>query len=1014
MLSGIGRRGRQAWGPLVATVLIGLVVAPACASAAVITFEDLDAPGRGGVGLTVNVQYSAQGVTFNDPQAFDYEAGSFAVPGFAHSGNVAVEACVAAEFCTSPIRATFTAGQRSVKVHAGMDGQLVEPQTVRMTAFDASGVVVGTDEATMAASASPTPVDTLLQIDVADPTIRRIEVSITSGGSLAIDDLEFTTEGPPPPCPASGPPTVTLTDPPAGGGLTVQNNEFLLRGSVNPNGAPITSATITATASAQRTGNLYPSLIQPTGGTFGPTRFNGLLNPGDNLVEAAATNCAGTGTSIPRRVRFTPIDAGARFRQFGQIEVTQGIQDASNSVPVLAATAASSKRTFARVHLGLTGASAPISSVTGTLTAVRPDGSRPPGPLRVTSLGAITVSPAATQASARSKLANGLLFELPRDWLGAGRLHLQLEHLFVEGTQSARPCDGCENPGVGGPATVNFHTVPPLRIFLVGVPYTTIAGATNAPRQLDFDLLASWLRRVYPSAEVQITQTAMAALPDPPTDCHDVNADLRDFAAAMTPAQDERTRFYGLVSVAGGNFMRGCAVIGGRFASGPTGPGTFGWDNDGSFGDWYGGHELGHTYTRLHPGMCDESDDDGGYPYPGGVIGNQIFDKQGFDAGDGALSVAMALNDWRDGWSDVMTYCDRQWISDYTYRGILRNVCETDVPNCPDHVLFTGRSAPRAAARPATHAAARTSLRLSIAGTIARTTGRLTLAPMWLRRGIGLSRRPARSDYAIVLRDRRGRTRARYPFTPKAEEFGPPLPGSPAQPRTTSSLVVDEVVALRAGSARIIITKGGRVLGSRRVSAHAPKVRIRPLTRPTASFVTVRWRASDADGGRRTYSVLYAHDGKRFSTVASGLRRSSLRVDLRRLPGGSRARFRVLANDGVRSGSGTSRTLSVAVKAPRVLIASPARGAEVGDGEPISLRATASDPQDARLPASALRWTSSLQGELGRGEAITATLAPGTHTITLTATNKAGRASSATVMVTVREPLAPLVVSTPP
>ncbi len=41
----------------------------------------------------------------------------------------------------------------------------------------------------------------------------------------------------------------------------------------------------------------------------------------------------------------------------------------------------------------------------------------------------------------------------------------------------------------------------------------------------------------------------------------------------------------------------------GTVASGPTGPSTFGWVSDGSYGDWYGGHEHGHTVGRFHAGV---------------------------------------------------------------------------------------------------------------------------------------------------------------------------------------------------------------------------------------------------------------------------------------------------------------------------------------------------------------------------------------------------------------------------
>ena len=998
------------------TLAIACVLLPAAqAAAAVIDFDDLPAPGGGGQGLNVNVQYASQGVTFNDLDAFDYSKGSFAIPGFAHTPNVAVEPCFAIEFCTAPVRATFTAAQSSVSVRVGFSSPLTAPVGVRLTAFDASSTVLGSANATLPANAAATPIRTPLGIAVSSATIRRIDVTVTTSGGftngLAVDTLEFSTAGPPPPCTAVSAPTPVLSQP--GGDLTVQNDRFRLQGSVIANGAPITSATIVATSTAGTvTGQLFPGTVGSAGGAFGPISYSGLLSPGVNDVVVSATNCRGTGTSVARRITYTPIAAGTRFRQLGQIEVTQTVQDANNATPLVAARANGFKRTFARVYLKVEGGSASVAAVAGELTAVRPDGSRPPGPLSIPSLNTIVAEAAATHASARSTLAKSLNFELPREWLGAGRLHLQIGKLLVEGAQSTLPCIACENVfGTPTPATVTFRAVPPLRIFLVSVPYRTAAGATNSPRQLDVDLLASWLRRVYPSAEVQITQASLQALNRPPTDCHNVNSRLSDFADLL-PAQDPRTRFYGLVSDSGGNFMRGCAGIGGQFGSGPAGSNSRGWDFDGSYADWYGGHEIGHMYDRRHPGFCGETDDDDDYPHLKGLIGGPFFDKQGLDAGDGALTVPLQLNDWRDGWTDVMTYCDKEWMSDYTYRGILSNLCAADRANCPT-ASPAGRSARISAPTPPPDAAAASAtrstggLRLSVTGSLALAKERVTLRPLHAQKGLALSQRPRSSAYAIVLRGAGGRTLARYPFTP-IEESDPIS-------RSKAKALIDEVVPFAAATKRILVAKGARTLASVRVSAHAPKVRLQSPNRGGSfrSRVTVRWRASDADGGRRTYAVLYTHDGRRYTPVAAGLRQTSLRVDAGTLPGGTRGRFRVIATDGVRTDSDDSdRPFTVQAKAPRVQIVAPRPNTETDAGQPISLIAAVSDLQELRIAGARIVWQSSLQGALGSGQAISPTLRPGTHTITLRATNVAGLTASATVTVTVR-PDVPVVTATP-
>ena len=64
--------------------------------------------------------------------------------------------------------------------------------------------------------------------------------------------------------------------------------------------------------------------------------------------------------------------------------------------------------------------------------------------------------------------------------------------------------------------------------------------------------------------------------------------------------------------------MRGCAPVNGmisatgfaRVGSGPVGSGDWGWDFDGSYADWYSGHEVGHAFGRPHvrggPGYVED------------------------------------------------------------------------------------------------------------------------------------------------------------------------------------------------------------------------------------------------------------------------------------------------------------------------------------------------------------------------------------------------------------------------
>ena len=203
-------------------VLFGLVPA---ASAATIDFEDRPS------GDTVNSDYDAQGVTFNGPRALQYGAG------FAHSGNKAIEGCTidpeGCSFSTPPprIRADFTTGQTTVGVWVGVNADSFEAsRTIRLTAYDGGGNEVGQQEVTVAAG---TPVNSHLTVTAGGPTIRALDVSTPDGiFDIVVDDVEFSTAGPPPPCTASGPPTVNLTSP--ADNTYLQNDTVLLKGNGFP------------------------------------------------------------------------------------------------------------------------------------------------------------------------------------------------------------------------------------------------------------------------------------------------------------------------------------------------------------------------------------------------------------------------------------------------------------------------------------------------------------------------------------------------------------------------------------------------------------------------------------------------------------------------------------------------------------------------------------------------------------------------------------------------------------
>jgi len=353
--------------------------------------------------------------------------------------------------------------------------------------------------------------------------------------------------------------------------------------------------------------------------------------------------------------------------QLDAIEVTQAIQHPSLAVPLLAG-----KRTVVRLYFSYY--TTPGITVQGQI-AVR---SGPTAPLfTIASLNAVVLDPA--QAGSvppkRNDAGQSLNFLLPDTATAEGPLIITIAGITNTATGSPVPLGAETRP------TVWFHSTPPLRVHLVGIRYTQgTPPVTFVPGNLDFELLESWLGRAYPVAHVVSSRVLVTATAAPPFGCGDINAQIAAIRALDVAAgQDARTHYYGLVSD-GGFFMRGCAagIPSGpqpaTVASGPTGPATWGWDGDGSYGDWYGGHELGHTFGRLHPGYCGESmDDRANYPYDWGLLGGSDTSFAGFDVGDPVHGLAMAALPGTV-WRDVMTYCNNQWLSAYTYLGVRRRL----------------------------------------------------------------------------------------------------------------------------------------------------------------------------------------------------------------------------------------------------------------------------------------------------------------------------------------------------
>jgi hypothetical protein len=363
------------------------------------------------------------------------------------------------------------------------------------------------------------------------------------------------------------------------------------------------------------------------------------------------------------------------------MEVVQAIQNVGGAVPLIA-----EKRTYVRVYLG---APSSAMSVRGELRVAR----RANGPwTKVSSFGVANLdatrsgSLPAQLRSRREDLSFSLDFRVPERFTRAGTLWFKLG--AVRNATNGHPV---HVTGPLGPRTATFVRSPKLRLRVINLRYSTgnppvQQAATNS----DLEHLESWLTRAYPIPEVEFSSIRVNATPPWPFNSGQANAQVAALRALdVAGGRDPGTHYYGIVSDAGG-FMRGSANAipttpdPSAVASGPTGPGTFGWDTDGSYGDWYGGHELCHTLGRFHPGFCpDNSADDPAYPFASGQLANADGAFTGLDVGDSELGItASALPG--TAWHDVMTYCAFQWLSSYTYVGVRDRLVAEEMLFPPD------------------------------------------------------------------------------------------------------------------------------------------------------------------------------------------------------------------------------------------------------------------------------------------------------------------------------------------
>jgi hypothetical protein len=217
-------------------------------------------------------------------------------------------------------------------------------------------------------------------------------------------------------------------------------------------------------------------------------------------------------------------------------------------------------------------------------------------------------------------------------------------------------------PSAGSRAVI-VKSVPAVGVRFVPITQTVGGVAQTGAVADQLEALMYWTRRVFPVATwdvdvrepLTISRTLTNAIVPWVQTLDEIEQLHALDSAALKPGF--RRYYYGVAKLAAPFGIIGLGYVPGRSAMGWDR--TSGSDNAGSTF----AHELGHNFGRLHAPCGNPGNPDNGYPnsgfYAGGGIG-----VYGYDQFSGSL-IAPSMH------TDIMGYCPSQWISDYTYRGVM-------------------------------------------------------------------------------------------------------------------------------------------------------------------------------------------------------------------------------------------------------------------------------------------------------------------------------------------------------
>lgn len=617
-----------------------------------------------------------------------------------------------------------------------------------------------------------------------------------------------------------------------------------------------------------------------------------------------------------------------------QVEITQSVQNSSNSVPLVAGRA-----TVMRVYVTVSGA-AELSDVVVEASATRNGAPLPGSPRRS---GPRTV----TTSASRANYASSFNIALPTEWL-SGNVQVSVvvdpDNRIVELNESNNRLT----------RTLEFLAVPQLDLTIVPIEYTHTPNGRTYPAPTR-DTVSDWIMRAYPINGVNVRLRAPLSF----------TGDLRSGAewerllnVITSVKQGDGARssrvYYGLIPIANGSdrwFSSGIAGIGwiGLRAS-------LGLDLTGA-ADAAGqlaAHEIGHNLGRHHAPCGVSGDPRQPFPYANGSIGPDVY---GLDISRARVWTSTAP----DNTKDLMSYCRPQWVSDFTYQGLLNNQRVYGASVAPVGTGYLVRA-------------------------VLAEDGSATLEPVYALDHVALDA-PQSGEYTIELLDAAGTVLASHTVT-AVEAEGPYYYGEAPVHHNHDHIYrsVIAIVPAPAGIAmRVRLVRDGVVIAERSIRNGAALAVTQAALAQENAFWVLSWSNATVPA-----LVRYTHDDVHWTTLGVDLIGGRLTIDPDTLSGGGRGRFEVVQSDGATLTVDGAPMVAAYDAPPQAWINGPAT---LPAGAPLLLYGRASDREDGAIMD--LSW--SVNGTpADAGQALMLdNLTPGAYHIRLTARDSAGNETEA-------------------